>query len=141
MNRRSILLALLLSILPLMGYSWGLTYRVLNGTSAVVKFNSTDWFDWGTRIYSGEMKYNTYYFPAKNMYLTLYNYDGSRFTLTTSSGCDLVGLPPLRLPSAPVYQVKGNTVRMSSGIIDIVIKEQPGSTYYNRSISCSIVRS
>lgn len=125
--------------LPLLGHAWGLTYRVTNGSSAVVKFNSTDWLDWGTRVSPGQTLYNTYYFPPKNMYVTVYNYDWSRFTISTSTGCDIIGLPPMRQQSSLISQLKGNTVRFSSGTVDITVVDLPGSTQRNRRIGCSLI--
>jgi hypothetical protein len=133
-----LLLVMMFSVISMSSHAWMLTYRVMNASSGIVKFSSTDWFDFGTRIYYGQTKQNTYYFAPKNMYLTLYNYDGSRFTVNTASGCDLIGFPPLRGNSKRTYQLTGSHVRFSSGIVDIVIKDIPGSTYYNKSISCSL---
>lgn len=134
------IMVLTLLLLPTFSYAfWTLTYRVTNLSTATVKFNSTDWLDWGTRIYQGETKHNSYWFPPKNMYLTIYNYDGSRFAIETASGCDLVGLPPLRWPTAPVYQIKGDTVRFESGTVDIVVVDAPGSSHNNKKIACSLV--
>ena len=140
-RRLRLLIVVLLGFVSLSAHSFGLTYRVMNASSAVVKFNSTDWLDWGTRIYSGETKANTYYFAPKNMYLTLYNSSWERFTISIDPSCDLLGLPPLRQQSDKLFQVKGSTLRLASGTIDIVIKDLPGSSYYNKKISCSVVAS
>ena len=132
----------LLCFIPMVSQAWwSMTYRVMNATTGVVKFNSTDWLDWGTRIYPGETKFNNYYMPPKNMYLTLYNQNGSPFQIETTAGCDIVGLPPLRHSGQPVTEVKGHIVRFTSGTIDIVVNELPGSTSHRKKIACSVTTS
>ena len=75
------------------------------------------------------------------MFLKMYNSDSSSFTLMTTTGCDLLGLPSFRQPSPLINHLKGHTVRMGSGTIDIVISDLPGSSPWNKQISCSIVGS
>ena len=136
---KKIVSILLLCMTPYLAQAFGLTFRVMNGSSSMVKFNSTDWLDWGTRIYQGDTRENWYLFSPKNMYFTLYNRDGSPFSLVTSSSCDLLGLPAQRGEGMPRYQFNGHTIRFHSSKVDIVIAELPGSTHYHKRIGCSLV--
>lgn len=136
---KKFIVVMLCCFISLSTYALGLTYRVMNGTSAVVYFDSNGWFDWGTTLYQGQTREHWYLFTPKNIGLTLYNSEGSRFSLSTSTGCDVIGLPPLREGGALNYQFKGQRVRMHSGQVDIVLTELPGSTYYNKKIGCSLI--
>lgn len=139
-------LLFVLALVPLASQAWwSLTYRVMNGTDdAVVKFSSTDWLDWGTRVSPGQINYNTYYFPPKKMYLTLLYPNGSGFHIKTTSGCELVGLPLLRERSAPVNEIKGAPVKFGSGTVDVVIRDVSDKNRTDKSeksIACSLVMS
>lgn len=138
MLRRSVAM-LLMCLIPYFAQAIGMTFRVLNGTSAVVKFNSSSWLDWGTRIHQGDRKSHWYLFTPKDIKFSLYNRDGSPFSLVTASSCDLIGLPSHRAPGKPEYQFTGNKVLYHSGNVDVVISELPGSTYYHKQVSCSLL--
>lgn len=130
---------LMLSLLPYMAQAYGLTFRVLNGSSAIVKFNSSSWFDWGTRINQGDSRSHWYLFTPKDISFSLYNRDGSPFSLVTMSGCDLIGLPPHRGPGKPEYTFQGKSVNYPAGEVDVVLTDLPDSNYYHKRIGCSLV--
>lgn len=138
---KKIIMVALVASLPLTTHAFGLTYRLTNLSHSVVTFSSTDWLDWGTRVYQGQKKESWYLFSPKNMFLKMHNSDSSRFTLLTTTGCDLLGLPSFRQPSPLMTQLKGHPVRMGSGMINVVISDLPDSSLWNKKISCSIVAS
>ncbi len=136
---KRLLFILILCLTPYLAQAFGLTFRVMNATSAVVKFNSGSWLDWGTRIRQGDRRSHWYLWTPKDIYFSLYNRDGSPFSLITASSCDLIGLPPHRAQGKPEYLFTGNSAKYTAGQVDVVLSELPGSNYYHKRIGCSLV--
>ena len=139
-------LFLLFILLPYFCFAGSeLRFSVTNHSQSVVIFASTDWLDREQQVFWHQTKHSYYYMPPKNIYLQVASgIDDSKifssFYTKTDSNCDVLGLPPMREMTGPIYVLNKNKipVRYKASIVHVTINDAPDSTIFNKHLICQV---